>query len=51
MELESTKTGTLLIYLRVEAGDSVASRWSHRCYRVKKGADFETLIKAHQSDG
>jgi pyruvate dehydrogenase E2 component (dihydrolipoamide acetyltransferase) len=49
MELESYEDGTLL-YIGVEAGDSVPVDGVIAVIG-EKGADFETLIKAHQSDG
>jgi pyruvate dehydrogenase E2 component (dihydrolipoamide acetyltransferase) len=49
MELESYEDGTLL-YIGVEAGDSVPVDGVIAVIG-EKGADFETLIKAHQSEG
>lgn len=49
MELESYEDGTIL-YIGVEAGDSVPVDGVIAVIG-EKGADFETLIKAHQSVG
>jgi pyruvate dehydrogenase E2 component (dihydrolipoamide acetyltransferase) len=49
MELESYEDGTLL-YIGVEAGDSVPVDGVIAVIG-EKGSDFETLLKAHQSEG
>lgn len=49
MELESYEDGTLL-YIGVEAGDSVPVDGVIAIIG-EKGSDFESLLKAHQSDG
>lgn len=49
MELESYEDGTLL-YIGVEAGDSVPVDGVIAVIG-EKGSDFETLLKAHESEG
>jgi pyruvate dehydrogenase E2 component (dihydrolipoamide acetyltransferase) len=49
MELESYEDGTLL-YIGVEAGDSVPVDGVIAVIG-EKGSDYETLLKAHQSEG